>query len=358
MNAQEVEELIATLSSRGSSKLRRSLTGIELNVHSLRHSLTMAAKWRQLGYSPFIPDAAGYTALHRAAMKGDETLIKSLLGTYEGNVQEFCMMATIKQGQTAMHMACKGSHLNAIRALNTVQNGRQLLCAKDAHGNTPLHFAATSNLTNAVPVLMYLLPFMSANRLNDYNHHGLSPLAAHISTTTVDNPFITRLFLERQVDPNSWVRKENTLLHVAVERKLWKIAGCLLEFGAEWNIADNNDMMVTDLINEEEISFLIKFVANCKDWATSIRKSCQSCHRNFNFLRRRHHCRFCGRVLCSKCSNYKRSLHVDGKNKSTFVRVCHLCVHAIPDEVSGKSTTDVTLEDPTIMEASYSYMLQ
>ncbi|EQC41444.1 hypothetical protein SDRG_01412 [Saprolegnia diclina VS20] len=352
MNHENVEALLATLSA-GGTKLSDSLSSMNINLKTIRHSLSTAAKWRQLGYSPFVPDAAGFTALHRAALKGDATLIKSLLGTYEGNLVDFCLLGTKKQGHTAMHIACKHGHVPVIKMLLTVPKGAQLLLASDVHGNTPLHFAATSSAPDAGHVLEVILPQLPADRLNDCNGHSLSPLAAHILTATVDHAEVTRLFLERRVDPNAWVRRENTLLHVAVERKLWKIAGCLVEFGAEWNVPDNHNRMVTDLTSDNELSFLVKFVANCKEWATAVRHECQSCSRRFTFFRRRHHCRLCGRILCGKCTKHRRRLFLSGKDKATDARVCHVCVAVIHDEHSGNSATDVTLDDPTsLLEAS------
>ncbi|OQR86387.1 myosin-like protein [Achlya hypogyna] len=349
MENEHVEALLASLGARG-TKLSDSLTSMNINLKTIRNSLSTAAKWRQLGYSPFVPDAAGFTALHRAALKGDVTLVKSLVGTYEGNVLEFCLLATKKQGHTAMHIACKAGHVPAIKALLSVPQSTQLLLAKDIHGNTPLHFAATSTVADASHVLEVILPHMPAGRLDDTNAHSLSPLAAHLVTTTIDSPEITRLFLERRVDPNAWVRRENTLLHVATERKLWKIAAVLVEFGAEWNVPDNHNMMVTDMVGDTELSFLVKFVANCKEWATAVRRDCQSCKRSFSFFRRRHHCRLCGRVLCGKCTKHRRRLFPNGKEKAASARVCNVCVHAIADESSGNSATDVT--DPSLMEAS------
>ena len=36
--------------------------------------------------------------------------------------------------------------------------------------------------------------------------------------------------------------------------------------------------------------------------------SCYSCGTTFNFLKRKHHCRFCGRVFCANCTNLKMKI--------------------------------------------------
>ncbi|XP_068128926.1 lateral signaling target protein 2 homolog isoform X2 [Hyperolius riggenbachi] len=52
---------------------------------------------------------------------------------------------------------------------------------------------------------------------------------------------------------------------------------------------------------------------------------CMSCYATFTLLRRRHHCRSCGKIFCSRCSSYSSSLpHV---HNSQPVRVCSHCYH-------------------------------
>ncbi|CAO3644358.1 unnamed protein product [Mucor hiemalis] len=38
---------------------------------------------------------------------------------------------------------------------------------------------------------------------------------------------------------------------------------------------------------------------------------CRRCHRRFNFLVRRHHCRRCGQIVCDKCSSHRIRLPVE-----------------------------------------------
>ncbi|KAH8873627.1 Lateral signaling target protein 2 like [Schistosoma japonicum] len=50
---------------------------------------------------------------------------------------------------------------------------------------------------------------------------------------------------------------------------------------------------------------------------------CASCNRSFNLIRRRHHCRRCGHIFCSKCCNYWQSIEGLASNKP--VRICSEC---------------------------------
>ncbi|XP_018407902.1 PREDICTED: lateral signaling target protein 2 homolog isoform X2 [Nanorana parkeri] len=52
---------------------------------------------------------------------------------------------------------------------------------------------------------------------------------------------------------------------------------------------------------------------------------CMSCCAPFTLLRRRHHCRSCGKIFCSRCSGYSSLLpHIDNAQP---VRVCSHCYH-------------------------------
>jgi len=57
----------------------------------------------------------------------------------------------------------------------------------------------------------------------------------------------------------------------------------------------------------------------------SSRQSCPGCNTPFTYYIRRHHCRLCGDVFCSNCSNNKTILPLDGEEFNTPVRVCNWC---------------------------------
>merc|ERR1712013_293450 len=54
------------------------------------------------------------------------------------------------------------------------------------------------------------------------------------------------------------------------------------------------------------------------------------CTHKFNVLNRRHHCRYCGRLVCGPCSTHKLP-HFTKNGKS--VRVCDLCFAENKNEV-------------------------
>ena len=61
-------------------------------------------------------------------------------------------------------------------------------------------------------------------------------------------------------------------------------------------------------------------------------KECTLCSAAFTMLKRRHHCRSCGKVVCGECSGSRVMLNVMGASK----RVCTLCYHEIQRQTDAK----------------------
>ena len=47
------------------------------------------------------------------------------------------------------------------------------------------------------------------------------------------------------------------------------------------------------------------------------------CMIDFNITNRRHHCRYCGKSVCQKCSTSKR--YLSKSDKKTLHRICDYC---------------------------------
>ncbi|KAF1331675.1 Run and fyve domain-containing protein 1, partial [Globisporangium splendens] len=68
------------------------------------------------------------------------------------------------------------------------------------------------------------------------------------------------------------------------------------------------------------------------------RTSCHLCMRNFHALRRKHHCRKCGEVICSDCSNIETiDLPVLGYTKLRLCKVCGIRARSMPLKRVDKS---------------------
>uniref|UniRef100_A0AC35U6C9 FYVE-type domain-containing protein n=1 Tax=Rhabditophanes sp. KR3021 TaxID=114890 RepID=A0AC35U6C9_9BILA len=82
---------------------------------------------------------------------------------------------------------------------------------------------------------------------------------------------------------------------------------------------------------------------------------CTQCHNAFTIVRRRHHCRNCGRIFCGRCSSNSLSLPELGYDRK--VRVCNLCYlyklnpFVENDEGPGNElTTDPSISEPEVIE--------
>ncbi|OQR85306.1 hypothetical protein ACHHYP_11974 [Achlya hypogyna] len=95
-----------------------------------------------------------------------------------------------------------------------------------------------------------------------------------------------------------------------------------------------------DMIEELRLSYM--HFAHHSTWVRdNERTGCLLCMRNFYALRRKHHCRMCGEVICSDCSVIKAvDLPVVGANKVRLCKVC--CVRAKSSPVTPQTLRSIT----------------
>ncbi|XP_009460754.1 PREDICTED: FYVE, RhoGEF and PH domain-containing protein 2 [Nipponia nippon] len=66
---------------------------------------------------------------------------------------------------------------------------------------------------------------------------------------------------------------------------------------------------------------------------------CMRCKEPFNaIIRRRHHCRACGYVVCARCSDYKAELQYDGNRLNRVCQECYVFLtgHVVLEDREGK----------------------
>ncbi|RUS80457.1 hypothetical protein EGW08_011773, partial [Elysia chlorotica] len=66
-------------------------------------------------------------------------------------------------------------------------------------------------------------------------------------------------------------------------------------------------------------------------------RECYDCGDKFTTFRRRHHCRICGQIFCSKCCNQELSGKIIGYKGG--IRVCTYCCHVVQRYAQQSSTT-------------------
>lgn len=333
---------------RVSAKLTQTISSMASirESESMRFSMVTASKWKKKGYHPYKPDASGYTALHRAAKRGDASVVTSLLAMYDGKPLDLASVQSYKQEQVALHIAAKYGNLEAVRLLAEPEF-RVLVNQPDRNGNTPLHFAATSNTPSAAAVVALLL--QKGAEPTAKNLRDVFPIVAHVLTAQEDDPEIVRLLMKHGSDPNTLDAAGNTVLHIAVSQGLWRIAACLVREGASMTIRNNDGALVLDMLSPPQLAWLAKFIAHAPEWVPNAgHKACMACSRKFSLLVRRHHCRLCGRICCGPCSRYKRKLPFTdttlknaAKARNQLVKVCSTCItvrEATDEDVSWAST--------------------
>ncbi|CAH0493447.1 unnamed protein product [Peronospora farinosa] len=250
-------------------------------------------------------------------------------------------------GQTALHFAIRGGHLNVVQALLMPHLRGSIVNVADNRRNTALHLAAAKSRQ------MTKLLLECGADVNFPNMRNQTPLGVHILTATRDDPTMTEILLQYRTNVNAPVDK-STILHVALDKGLIEIATRLVRHGARLDLKDESGKTVFDKVDKQQLTKLMVKVMHSPVWVPdSERSKCMECNKKFGCLgSRRHHCRMCGRVLCSACS----SSHVRAKilpfparrrgekNKtekgSANTRVCKMC-YEICKEGELKPSSDV-----------------
>lgn len=284
----------------------------------------------------------GLTPLLQAARSGDIVLVNALVVQSGTDILRRDPMF----GQTALHFAVRGGHLNVVQALLMPHLRGSIVNVADNRRNTALHLAAAKS-RRMTKVLVECEA--DVNLLNTRNQ---TPLGVHILTCTKDDPTMTEILLQQRANPNAPVDR-STMLHVALDKGLFEIATRLVRHGARLDLKDEAGKTVFDKVDHVQFQKLMAKVTHPPVWVPdNERPGCMECHKKFGGLStRRHHCRLCGRVLCSACSvckvrakNLPFPLRRRGKKNKTEkesvdTRVCNVCYEICIDELKS-STID------------------
>lgn len=94
----------------------------------------------------------------------------------------------------------------------------------------------------------------------------------------------------------------------------------------------------------EEMAALLKLGKQQPYWIPdNVSPNCMQCNLKFSIIKRRHHCRACGQVLCATCCSLKAKLEYMG---DADVRICVQCdvllnqYQAIEEHSTGDTTND------------------
>uniref|UniRef100_M4BW39 FYVE-type domain-containing protein n=1 Tax=Hyaloperonospora arabidopsidis (strain Emoy2) TaxID=559515 RepID=M4BW39_HYAAE len=269
----------------------------------------------------------GLTPLLQAAKAGDIVLVNALVIQAGTDI----LRRDPVFGQTALHFAIRGGHLNVVQALLMPQLRDSIVNIADTRRNTALHLAAAKSRR------MTKLLLESGADVNFLNMRNQTALGVHILTVTRDDPTMTETLLQHGANANAPVDK-STILHVALDKGLTQIATRLVRHNARLDLKDEAGKTVFDKVDRSLLEKLMAKVGYPPVWVPdNDRVECMECRKKFGSLAsRRHHCRMCGRVLCSSCSTCRVkklpfSTNGRGKKKSKAdkgtanARACKMC---------------------------------
>ncbi|XP_077288215.1 rabankyrin-5 [Arctopsyche grandis] len=259
-----------------------------------------------------VQDAALTPPLLLAAAVGDEILLRSLLlAGARPNDRD-------AHKQSALHVASKEGHASIVSAL--LQNGADF-DAVDSNGDNALHIAAREG---HIAVARALLTESELNA-EAINLKGRNPLHELCRCGKENAAAICELFLECMKDypVDKTDLQGNSPLLLAYMRGQGAL--CRVLVNAKARLATENKDGVTifnyQVATKQLLHRLLDALPAEALWVDS--DLCQECGTKFTITMRKHHCRHCGRTLCSKCSS--QDVPILKFNQTKPVRVCTIC---------------------------------
>nr|CAH8850603.1 unnamed protein product [Trichobilharzia regenti] len=266
-----------------------------------------------------VRDAYRLTPFHLAIKTGveEDILLSLLLAGASINSQT-------PQKQYGLHLAVIYDRPKLVHCL--LENGADAN-AQDSELNTPLHLAVRHG---RVECLVKLLSH-SATNCCSVNIRGQLPihlLANHHGSIGVEMlQNLLELSVTNQI--NAQDAAGNTPLLLAYQAENIPLCIALLHAGASLGIMNSEGDSVFSLNKKKwkksspgrVLSQLLDSLIQEPRWEDG--SVCVECCAKFGITNRRHHCRHCGRLLCSQCSAYE--IPIVKYELSKPVRVCEVC---------------------------------
>ena len=282
------------------------------------------------------------SALHQAIEYGNLSMVATLIS------QGSNTLMTDAAGDTAIHTVCKTQHPSTMEIFNILIQSSCNVKAQNQAGNTPLHVACmlNDNKFSVYPEMVYTLVVNPFAELLIQNSQGLTALmyAAQSGDIGVVKLILSRLSpgdalkllnMSGKILTQNGPRVVNAVSIASDRKTVGEITKLLIEYGGEASPKNLKQSSLGPLLcrlsvppinyPSNRIARLLQagIPSSPSDDADAL--TCLECGVQFGMMTRRHHCRSCGMVYCSKCSATQLSLPSGGKP----ARVCNVCAKNI-----------------------------
>lgn len=259
-----------------------------------------------------VHDNTKYTPLHLAVQAGSEIIVRNLLlaGASVADVDS--------RKRTALHMAAEVDQPTIASVL--IENGVDINARDDNQCNA-LHTAVRSGTLACVRILL------TESNIDAEAFNGKGQTAMHVlgqygkdNSAAIFDAFMDCI-------PNYQINKTdvngNTTLLLAYQNGNGSLARSIVRAGGSLGIMNNaGESIFNAKVATKQLLFkLLDMLGSEPAWSES--EFCQECQAKFTIKTRKHHCRHCGRVLCSKCSS--KMMPIIKYNLTRPVRVCDIC---------------------------------
>lgn len=274
----------------------------------------------QVDVNSRVQDVNQTTPLHLAAATGNEMLVRSLI------LAGAKVTDKDSHGRTAVHVASETGHAILVSAL--IQNDANYE-AVDAEGDNALHVACREGHLNVIKELL-IGSQINAEAINSKSRNPLHVLAKFGRENAAA---ICELFIE--IMPQYPLDKidldGNTALLLAYMKGNGNLCRTLVKAGACVGAMNKDGITIFNyqVATKQLLRRLLDHLSKEPPWVDG--EACQECNTKFGLTMRKHHCRHCGRLLCSKCASKEIPILKYGLNKP--VRVCGICFEVLQGSI-------------------------
>ena len=258
--------------------------------------------------------SGGLTPLLLSVTKGNTMIVRNLI------LAGASVLDMTPGGQTALQIAAENGLAEVASVL--LSNGVDFT-AVDNRGNSALHSAVKEGHLEITRVLLT----ESSINAETTNNKGRSPLHVLANFGKPDSSVaIYELFMEcmPEYPLNQPDAEGNTALLLAYMKGNGGMCRALVKAGAAvlGNFNNAGVSIFNCAVASKSLLFkLLDYLSIEPKWGEG--DLCQECNQKFGITTRKHHCRHCGRLLCSKCSDKEMPIIKYGISKP--VRVCDTC---------------------------------